>query len=105
MEAPRGGVTVLPAASITKCGGGVAGADAAHISDVVVQRGQDGVGPIAGCHDPLDATAAQNVLDAKGDQGRVFAIVIERVAAGDALDDETGGFVQGGGNNSGSWSP
>ena len=54
--------------------------------------------PIDGRHGPLEATAAQNVLDAKGDQGRVLAIVIERIAAGDALDDEPGGFVQGVGN-------
>jgi hypothetical protein len=58
--------------------GRVAGADAAHISDVVGQRGQNGMAPIAGRDYPLDATAAQNVLDAKGDQGRVLAIVIER---------------------------
>jgi hypothetical protein len=50
--------------------------------------------PIAGGDGPLEAAAAQNVLDAKGDEGRVFAIMIERIAAGDALDDEPGGFVQ-----------
>src|SRR5437899_657334 len=46
--------------------GRVAGADAAHISDVVVQRGQNGMAPIAGRDDPLEETAAQNVLDAEG---------------------------------------
>jgi len=51
--------------------------------------------PVAGRDGSLEATAAQNVLDAKGDQGRVFAIVIKRIAAGDALDDQPGGFVQG----------
>ena len=54
--------------------------------------------PIDGRDGPFEATAAQNVLDAKGDQGCVFAIVIERIAAGDALDDEPGGFVEAGGN-------
>src|SRR5713101_9919122 len=78
--------------------GRVAGADAAHISDVMVQRGQNGVAPIAGRDGPLETTAAQYVLDAKGDERGVFAIVIERIAAGDTLDDEPGGFVQAGGN-------
>jgi hypothetical protein len=50
--------------------------------------------PIAGRHDPLEPTTAQNVLDTKGDQGRMFAIMIECVAAGDALYDEPRGFVQ-----------
>ena len=76
----------------------VTGADATHISDVVVQRCPDGMAPIAGRYGPLEAPAAQNVLDAKGDHGRVFAIVIKRVAAGDALDDEPGGLVQAVGN-------
>ena len=51
--------------------------------------------PIAGGDDPLDATAAQNVLDAKGDECGVLAIMIERIAAGDALDDQPRGFVPG----------
>src|SRR6266478_756131 len=54
--------------------------------------------PVARRDRSLEATTAQNVLDAKGDQGRVFAIVVERVAAGDALDDEPGGLVQASGN-------
>src|ERR1700747_3615857 len=45
-----------------------AGADAAHISDVVVQRSQDGMAPIVRRDRPFEAPAAQNVLDAKGDQ-------------------------------------
>ena len=55
--------------------------------------------PIAGRDDPLEAAAAQYVLDAKRDQGRVLAIVIESIAAGDALDDKPGGFVQDVGNS------
>ena len=47
---------------------------------------------------PFEATAAQNVLNTERYQGRVFAIVIERVAAGDALYDEPGGFIEAGGN-------
>jgi hypothetical protein len=54
--------------------------------------------PIDGRDGPFEATAAQNVLDANGDQSRVLAVVVERIAAGDALDDEPGGFVQAGGN-------
>ena len=54
--------------------------------------------PIDGCDGPFEATAAQNVLDAKSNQGCVFAIVIERIAVGDALDDEPGGFVEASGN-------
>jgi hypothetical protein len=57
-----------------------------------------GMAPIAGCDRPFEAAAAQNVLDAKGDQGRVLAVVIERVAAGDALDDESAGLVEAVGN-------
>src|SRR6266478_3090987 len=49
--------------------------------------------PVARRDRSLEATAAQDVLDAKGDQGRVFAIVVERVAAGDALDDEAARLV------------
>src|SRR5262245_15833572 len=76
----------------------IPGADAAHISDIVAQRGQNGMEPIAGSDDPLEAAAAQYVLDAKRDQGRVLAIVVESIAAGDALDDKPGGFVQDVGN-------
>ena len=79
--------------------GRVAGANATHIPDVVGQRGEDGMAPIAGRDGPLEASAAQNVLDAKGNQGCVFAIVIEGIAAGDALYNEPGGFVQGGRNS------
>jgi hypothetical protein len=50
----------------------VAGADATHVSDIMGQRGQDGMAPIAGRHGLLEATAAQNVLHAKRDQGRVL---------------------------------
>src|SRR6185312_4668845 len=78
--------------------GRIAGTDAADISDVVGQCGQNGVSPIAGRHDPLEAAATENVLDAKGDQSRVFAVMIERVAAGNALYDEPGGLVQSGRN-------
>src|ERR1700758_2074579 len=77
--------------------GRVAGADAPDVSDVVGQRSQNGMGPIARRDDPIDATAAQNVLNAKRDWGCVLAIVIERIAARNALDDEPGGFVQAGG--------
>ena len=54
--------------------------------------------PIDRCHDELEPAAAQNVLHAQGDKGGVLAIVIKRVAAGDALDDEPGRFVKGAGN-------
>ena len=77
--------------------GCVAGAGAPDIADVVDQRGQYGMGPIAGCDDPLDAPAAQDVLDAERDEHGVLDIVIERVAAGDALDDEPGRLIQSGG--------
>ena len=50
--------------------------------------------PVYGGYDPLEAPPAQDVLDAKRDQGRVLGIVIEGVAAGDALDHEPGSFVQ-----------
>jgi len=75
----------------------VAGADTAHITDIVGQRRQDRVAPIAGGDGALEATAAQNVLNAKSDQCGVLAIVIERITAGDPLDDEPGGFVEAGG--------
>src|SRR5208282_4788187 len=78
--------------------GRVAMADAADISDVVVQGGENGMAPIARRDRPIEAAAAQNVLDAQSNQRRVLAIVIERIAAGDALDDEPGGFVQTGAN-------
>ena len=77
--------------------GRVAGADAAHIADVVVERRQDGMPPIAGRDGPLETAAAQDVLQAKGDQGGVLAVMVERVAAGDALDDEPGGLFETGG--------
>ena len=51
--------------------------------------------PIAGRDGLLEAATTQNVLDAKGDQYRVLAVVIKRIAAGDALDDQPGRFVQG----------
>src|SRR6516162_10814085 len=76
----------------------VAVADASDISDVMVQRGPNGIAPIDRRDGSLEAPAAQNVLDAKGDHRRVFAIVIERVAAGDALDDKPGRLVQAVGN-------
>src|SRR5437899_11326728 len=78
--------------------GRVAGADAAHIPYVMGQRGQNGMAPIERRDDPLDASAVQNVLGAKGDECSVLAIVIERVAAADALDDEPGGVAQAFGN-------
>lgn len=78
--------------------GRVSGTDAAHISEVVGQHGEDRVDPITGRHDLLDAPAAQYVLDAKGDERDALDIVIERVAIGDALDDEPGSLVQGGGD-------
>jgi hypothetical protein len=56
------------------------------------------VAPINRRNRPFEATATQNVLDAKRDQGCVSAIVIERVTAGDALNDEPSGFVEAGGN-------
>ena len=74
------------------------GADAADISDVVAQRSQNSMAPVKGRDCPLEKPAVQNVLDAQRDERRVLAIVIERIAAGDALDDELGGFVQAGGN-------
>ena len=79
--------------------GRVAGADAAHIADIVGQRGENGMAPVAGCDDPLQAPAAQDVLHAKGNQGCVLTIVIERITAADTLDDQPGGFVKRGGNS------
>src|ERR1700730_11764923 len=61
--------------------GCVAGADASHISDVVVQRGQNGMAPIARRDGALEAASAQNVLDAEGDEGGVLAIVKEQSAS------------------------
>src|SRR5438067_19014 len=75
--------------------GGIAGADATHIADIVVQGRQNSMTPIAGRDGPLEPTAAQNVLDAKGNEGRVFAIVIQRITAADALYYQPGGFVEG----------
>src|SRR5262245_10020404 len=76
----------------------VASADTAHVSDVVIQRSQDSMAPIRRRDAALEPAAAQDVLDAKSDERRMFAIVIERVAAGDALDDEPSGFVKAGGD-------
>ena len=42
-----------------ECLGRVAGADAPDISDVVVQRGPNGMAPVAGRDGPLEATTAQ----------------------------------------------
>src|SRR5204863_7324750 len=46
--------------------GRVAGADAAHISDVMVECSQNSMDPFTGRHGPLETAAAQNVLYAKG---------------------------------------
>ena len=54
--------------------------------------------PIEGCDGPFEAATAQNVLDTQSYQGCVFAIVIERIAIGDAFDDEPSGFVEASGN-------
>src|SRR5215471_2939540 len=54
--------------------------------------------PIERRDSPLESAAAQYVLDAKRDQRCVFTVVIERIAAGDAFNDEPGGFVQRVGN-------
>src|SRR5215831_4228858 len=72
--------------------------DPSHIADVMRQCGENGMSPIAGGDDPLKTTSAQYVLNTKGNQRSVLAIVIERVAVGDAFHDEAGGFVESGGN-------
>src|SRR5262249_25430621 len=78
--------------------GGITSADPSHIADVVGQRGENGMSPIAGSDDPLKTTSAKYVLNTKGNQRSVLAIVIERVAVGDAFHDEAGGFVESGGH-------
>src|SRR5262249_228540 len=72
--------------------GGITSADPSHIADVVRQCGENGMSPNAGGDGPLKTTAAQDVPNTKGNQGRVLAIVIERVDIGDALHNETSGF-------------
>src|SRR5262249_51003864 len=78
--------------------GGITSADPSHIADVVRQCGENGMSPIAGRDDPVKTTAAKSVLNTKGNQRSVLAIVIERVAVGDAFHDEAGGFVESGGH-------
>jgi len=67
--------------------GRIARAHAAHISDIVGQRRHDRMAPIVGRDHPLEATSAQDVLHAEGHERRVLAIVVERIAAADALND------------------
>src|SRR5215472_18653669 len=78
--------------------GGITSADPSHIADVVGQRGENGMSPIAGSDDPLKTASAQYVLNTQGNQRGVLAIVIERVAIGDAFHDQARGFVESGGH-------
>src|SRR5262249_1257984 len=70
------------------------GTHTAHITDVMGQRSENGVSPVQRRYDALKPPPAQDVLGAERDQSRVLGIVIKSVAAGDALDDQSGRFVQ-----------
>jgi len=52
--------------------------------------------PITGRRSSLETTPPQNVLDAESDERRMLAIVVERIAAGNAFDHEPGALVEAG---------
>ena len=79
---------------------GVALEHAAHEADVVQEAGADEVGVVLGLDSLRQHAPAQDVAADDRHQHRVFEVVVERVASGDALDgaageraETLGGFV------------
>src|SRR5271165_43487 len=65
---------------------GVAAEHAAHEADVVQEAGADQMGVIFGLDDLSELAPAKDVAPDDRHQHRMFEVVIERVASGDALD-------------------